>query len=163
MPKPTNIPVISHDWAAVGRDGRAPCVGGESEWFTAGGTLLVGDAVYISAANTVNKSATAATTLGAYVGQVISGTQLDGEYPETLSPIGKTAATVNQKVLVLFSGFAPAIAGAAVAAGDRLTASGAVAGRLITDAAPATGTSMGNAVTAAAGAASGFLIFINHR
>ena len=33
-------------------------VGGQVHRFAAGGTLLVGDAVFISAANTVNKSAT---------------------------------------------------------------------------------------------------------
>lgn len=163
MPRATNIPIISHDWAGSGRDGKAPSVGGECQWFTASGTLLVGDAVYISAANTVAKSATAATTLGAYVGQVISGDTLNGEYPELATAIGKTAATNGQKVLVMYNGIGPAIAGAAVAAGDRITASGAVAGRVITDAAPAAGTSIGNAVTAAAGAASGFLLLINHR
>jgi hypothetical protein len=108
-------------------------LGGQVARYTAGSTLLVGDAVYLSGVNTVDKSTTAANYVG-FVGFVVSGdalgdSQACGEYP-----VGTTAATVNQQVLVQISGIVAAIVGATgFVAGTNFNAvpSAATAGRVI--------------------------------
>lgn len=107
----------------------AGAVGGNISVFTAAATLLVGDAVYLSAADTVNKSATAANYVG-FVGFVVAG---DSNQRNLDDAVAATAATVGQKVLVQTAGIARAIAGATITAGTNFSVvpSAAVAGRVI--------------------------------
>lgn len=103
--------------------------GGIVHLFTAGATLLVGDAVFLSAANTVNKSTTAASYVS-FVGFVVGG---DSNGDRVDDAVGVTAATVGQAVMVQISGIARAIAGAGITAGTstNVVPSAAVAGRVI--------------------------------
>jgi hypothetical protein len=91
--------------------------------------LLVGDAVYLSAANTVNKSTTAANYLG-FIGYVVAGGSNSRRLEDA---VGTAAAASGEVVLVQISGIARAIAGAAVTAGTNFNVvpSAAVAGRVI--------------------------------
>lgn len=134
-------------------------VGGIVHLFTASGTLLVGDAVYLSAAGTVAKSATAANYAG-FVGFVVGG---DANGDAVDSPVGTTAATDTQRVMVQISGVARAIVGATgFTAGTDFTAvpSAATAGRII----PGTtaGQRLGVATTTQATAGGEVKILIQH-
>ena len=134
-------------------------IGGIVHAFTASGTLLVGDAVYLSAANIVAKSATAANYAG-FVGFVAGG---DSTGDIIGSPVGTTAATDGQLVLVQISGIARAIVGATgFTAGSDFTAvpSAATAGRII----PGTtaGQRVGVATTTQATAGGEVKILIQH-
>lgn len=106
-------------------------VGGIVHLFTAASTtLLVGDAVYLSGVGIVDKSATAANYVG-FVGFVVGG---DANGDRTDDPVGTTAATSGQKVLVQISGVARGIVGASgFTAGTNFNAvpSAATAGRII--------------------------------
>lgn len=110
-------------------------VGGIVHQFSAGGTLLVGDAVRISAVDTVNKSATVgdyATFVGFVVGGVSNKFRTD-------DAVGTTAATSGQDVAVQISGVARAIVGAtgftAGTTNIAVAPSAATAGRVIPTAA----------------------------
>jgi hypothetical protein len=106
-------------------------VGGVVHLFTAASTtLLVGDAVYIAGIGIVDKSATASNYAG-FAGYVVAG---DSNNRRLNDPVGTTAATSGQGVLVQVSGVARAIVGASgFTAGTNFTAvpSGATAGRII--------------------------------
>lgn len=165
--KPTKIPFVlldTTDEVALG-----PATGGQVLPFTAGATLLVGDVVYLTTTNTVNKTNVIATVGTGFVGVVVGGAafasdgsvQSDDVNQTTL--VGQTAATVGQRVLVQISGVANVVAGAAVVAGVALTSDTTTSGRVLTNAAGTFGQLLGNAVTAAAGAASVFKMYINHR
>lgn len=94
----------------------------------AAAALNVGDAVYVSAANRVDKVATAnvAKRAGVVVGGFKTGFRT---LPEV--KVGTVAAdAAGQLVLVCFAGRARAVADGVVAAGDRVVAAG-TAGRLI--------------------------------
>lgn len=134
-------------------------VGGHTRLFSAGATLNVGDVVYLSAANTVNKSATAGTVLGKVQGVVVGGYRTDMRALTRKLDIGTQAALVNEAVIVLWAGKYWVVSDAAITAGDLLTAGTATAGRaktgtVTTDvAAGDTGRLIGNALEAAGGAA----------
>ena len=75
-------------------------VGGLVRRFTASGTLLVGDAVYLSAANTVAKSATAANYVG-FVGFVVGGSSLSPTMDvDPTVAVGTTASLTTTDVYV---------------------------------------------------------------
>lgn len=122
---------------------------GQSLMLIAGAALNVGDSVFLSAANTVTAAVTANNALR--IGTVVGGKASRARcYPEV--KIGQPAALLaGDYVIVCFSGKVRAVAGAAVAVGDKL-GFGAVAGRLITTVAAA-GTQFGIALSAAGGAA----------
>lgn len=105
-------------------------VGGILRQYTAGAALLVGDAVFLSGANTVNKSTTASNYVG-FVGFVESGDALD---MNSGFAVGTAAAASGQIVLVREVGIARGIAGVAgFTAGTDFNAvpSAATAGRVI--------------------------------
>lgn len=100
--------------------------GGMVVALTAAAALNTGDAVFLSAAHTVNKSTTAADYL-ALVGVVVGGAQLnDGVTNET----GLLAANANEEVLVLVGGVAKCVADSAITLGTLVTAGVVVAGRV---------------------------------
>lgn len=154
--RPTNYPwIIQND--ALGEDAGAFAVGGIANVYTAGATLLIGDAVFISAAFTVNKSVVAGDRLkraGIVVGgltrSVVSGTL---EALQNLIDVGDQAAVVNDPILVCTSGICYAVADGVIAAGTLVTLSAATAGR-VTAAASAAVTDaegvLGQAIDAAA-------------
>lgn len=141
-------------------------VGGYVEEYKAGAALNVGDLVYVSAANTVNKSATAATVLGKLVGLVVGGAKTGMHALNRKLDVGVQAAALDERVLVLKAGKYWAVSDAAITAGDLLTAGTATAGRVklgtvTTDlAAGDTGRLVGNALEAAAGAAVVILVSV---
>lgn len=159
--RPTNFPWINLS-DQLGEDKGAFAVGGIVIVFTAAAALNVGDAVFLSAAFTVNKSVTAGDQLlsaGFVVGgtprSLQDGTREAGGFLE----IGDAAAAVSDPVLVCVSGVAYAVAGAAITVGALLKFDSATAGRVIAATAP-TGTNgldagrfVGRAIDAAAGAA----------
>lgn len=134
-------------------------VGGRVEVFSAGATLLIGDYVYLSAANTVAKSATLATTKGKGVGVVVGGKKTNMECVSRKLDVGVQAALSTEPVLVQVSGKAWVKAGAAIAVGDALTPSATTSGRVETcaDVLAVDGTGVaniiGNALEAAGAAA----------
>ena len=93
--------------------------GGECLVTTAAGTLLVGDVVYWSAANTVAKSATAAD-YAAFVGVVVGGAQTANLPTTALADVGTNAALVGESVIVQLRGIVTVIAAAAISLGTRL-------------------------------------------
>ena len=141
-------------------------VGGIVHVFSAGGTLLVGDAVRISAADTVNKSTTVgdyATFVGFVVGGVSNSFRTD-------DAVGTTAATSGQDVAVQISGVARAIVGATgfTAGTTNIAAapSAATAGRIIPtaalDATIIAGRALGVPTTTQATAGSEVKVLIRH-
>ncbi len=116
--------------------------------FIAAATLLIGDAVYLTAAGLVNKSATAGN-YSAFIGIVVGGYSFEKEnglsFVSTL--VGNTAALVNELVWVATGGVAYANAGAAITRGNPVGISG-TSGRVDDIAA-------GNAIGIALEAASG--------
>lgn len=155
--KPTNLSfkLSMVDYDAL--DGYS--VGGMCRIFKAGATLNVGDTVYMSAANTVNKSATAGTVLGKVQGVVVGGFRTDMRAMTRKLDVGTQAALVNEPVIVLWSGKFWVVSDAAISAGDILTTGTVTAGRaktgtVTTDlAAGDTGRILGNALELAGGAA----------
>lgn len=141
-------------------------VGGQVHRFAAGGTLLVGDAVFISAANTVNKSLTVGDYAN-FVGFVVGG---DSNGFRTEDAVGTTAATSGQGVMVQISGVARAIVGATgFTAGTTNVAvapSAATAGRVIPtaalDATIIAGRALGVPTTTQAIAGSEVRVLIQH-
>jgi hypothetical protein len=105
--------------------------GGQVQTFVASGTLLVGDAVYLSADNTVAKAAVAANYVK-FIGIVVGGDSLSGfvaQDRDLLSATQLTAALNGKNVIVQTSGVARVISDAAVATGA-VTGSAIVAGRV---------------------------------
>lgn len=129
--------------------------------FTAAATLLTGDVVYISAANTVAKSATAANLAG-FAGVVVGG-RATGYRPITESGrTGITAALVGQEVFVQRSGIVRVVADGVVTVGTTFSVIGATtSGRVI--AGITAGLMVGVPIGSAAGAGSEFLMLISHR
>src|SRR6266496_946549 len=133
--------------------------GGYIEEFAAGAALNVGDAVYVSAAQTVNKSAVAATVLGKIAGIVVGGTKTYMKAVDRKLDVGIQAAATSERVLVLKVGKYWVVSDAAITAGDIITPGTTTAGRVKTGtvttdlAAGDTGRLLGNALEAAAGAA----------
>lgn len=142
---------------AVAGDG----YGGKCITMLAGAALTVGQAVYISAANTVQAGATA--NLAATMGVVVGGKSTKGRcYPEV--KFGDTAAAAaGDWVLVCVEGKCRVLSDAAVAVGAIL-GFGGTAGRLddlTTDATTVVGLRIGKALTVAGGAAAEFDAWIH--
>jgi hypothetical protein len=165
--KPTKLPYTmggTQDDVAL-----SPAVGGPVLPFTAGAALLIGDAVYLSAADTVNKAAVTATLGTSFVGIVVGGADYasDGscitDDVNQAIAVGGAAAGTGERVLVQVSGVAYAIAGASITAGVALMGSAAVAGRVITNAAGTFGQLVGTAITTQVTAGSPVKILIDHR
>lgn len=141
-------------------------VGGIVHRFAAGGTLFVGDAVRISAANTVNKSATVGD-YASFVGFVVGGQANDFRADDA---VGTTAANSGQAVMVQISGIARAIVGAtgftAGATNVAVAPSAATAGRVIPtaalDATIIAGRALGVPVTTQATAGAEVRVLIKH-
>lgn len=109
-------------------------VGGETRTYLAGATLLVGDVVYLSANNTVNKSASASNH-EKVVGVVVGGRSTGMLNALDSADVGTTAATVGRPVVVLRQGRAWVMLDTVTAtdtihAGDRIKPSTGIAGRV---------------------------------
>jgi hypothetical protein len=143
-------------------DGAVDAPGGSVQVYTAGGTLLVGDVVFVSAANTVNKSNTPANYQG-FAGVVVGGTKTDMRVITRRNDYGITAAVVNEKVLVQNSGKAIVIADAATAVAANLTQGATTAGRVDDSASATQGQIIGQSLEAAANAGDKLLALISHR
>jgi hypothetical protein len=130
-------------------------VGGIVIRVLAGATLLLGDVVYYSAADTVNKSATNANYAG-FAGVVVGGQTYDpaGTVMDTSTEVGGTAATVGQWVLVQINGIAFIKSDGAILAGSLVIPDASVAGECdVAGANP--GYTLGTALIAAADGAVG--------
>lgn len=142
---------------AVASDG----YGGDCHIMLAAAALAVGDAVFISAADHVNKGATA--NIVGTMGIVVGGKATRGRcYPE-VKFAEVAAAAAEDWVIVCTRGKARGISDAAVAAGVAL-AFGGTAGRLddvTTDATTVVGTRIGKSLTAAGGAAVEIDVWVN--
>lgn len=103
--------------------------GGQVMLFKAGAALNIGDIVYISAADTVNKSAVAGTFDRKLVGVVVGGKNNDNVIAETASEVGVAAAAANEDVLVMVEGVTFVKADGIIAVGDPFTASTTTAGK----------------------------------
>lgn len=130
-----------------GLDGGAYATGPVCVVAKAGATLLIGDAVFWSAAFTVNKSTTAGDRLKR-AGFVVGGvprSMADYTLEALLNAldIGEIAGNVNDTVLVAVGGIAIGIADSAIAAGAQVTFSATTAGRLVASATAAVTDAMG--------------------
>lgn len=149
--RPTNFPwILTND--ANGEDLGAFACGGYVVVATAAATLLIGDAVFWSAAFNVNKSTTAGDRLkraGIVVGSVPRAVQdYTLEALQSTLDIGDQAALVNQAVLVCHRGIALATADGVIAAGAQVTFSATTAGRVTAAATAAVTDAMGVVATA---------------
>jgi len=92
--RPTTFPWLSNN--ATRQDEAPGAIGGIVELFTAAAALNTGDAVFFSAANTVNKSVTQANYAG-FVGIVVGGALTNDNMVDRP---GVPAANANQRVFV---------------------------------------------------------------
>ena len=156
----TNNPYVRHEPSSA--DNATEYVGGNIARFTAGAALLTGDVVYISAANTVNKSSTAAAYL-AFAGVVVGGQDTFGDCVSNDNDVGITAASASGKwVYVQLTGVAWVVAAAALVAGAPLEVA-TTAGRVDDVATPTSGEVVGISITAASNAGDKVLMLIQHR
>ena len=158
----TNLPFIMNSIS----DDAPPLPGGQVVRLIAGAALNVGDAVYLSAAGTVNKSITPANYQTA-IGIVIGGKQTYGGQGSAgiitaTGQIGTLAANANEYVLVCFSGIFSAVGGAAIAVGAKVSVDTTTAGRVLGGAGAIAGQIIGFAMTACGGAGQQFLLWIDH-
>lgn len=149
--KPTCLPFILTDDHA-GDGGGQFAVGGLCFLAKAAAALLVGDAVFWSAAGTVNKSTVAGDRLKR-AGILVGGA------PRTLADyvqeamvrsgdIGGVASAANDTVLVCYRGVCVAVADGVIAAGAQVTFSAGTAGRITAAASAAVTDAMGVVGTA---------------
>lgn len=154
MPSLPPTQASGFNWIVLSDDPRGLGLGGPVIPLEAAAALNVGDAVFISAANRVNKGVTVADHRRR-CGVVVGGLRTD--FVCGLA-VGTPAATAAGDIVLV--AVAPAvvecIAGAAIAAGDVLKYSTAVAGRVIAGSTPLTIASGAVAVTSTA--ASGDII-----
>lgn len=153
----TNLPYIRHE--PITADDASEYVGGQVVRLTAAATLLIGDCVYLSAANTVDKSTTTANYVS-YIGVVVGGASTHMQCGSNDSDVGVTAALVGKDVLVQVSGIAWVPSAAAFDLGDMLqvaTTAGAV-----DDSTTTANCYVGIALTAASGAAENVRMLIWH-
>jgi hypothetical protein len=107
--------------------------GGIVKVFKAAGALLIGDAVHMSAADTVNKTNVVANYV-TQVGIVVGGFKTDMKILQAAEDIGEQAAgAANELVIVCTHGVCIGVAGAAINAGVRVTGGAATAGRVEAD------------------------------
>jgi hypothetical protein len=163
--RPTNLPLILHNWSATGRDGSPQGLpAGDCLEMLSGAALFIGDFVYISAANTVNKSAVAATVAAAPLGVVVAGYKTNGQYPYTAAPVGVPAFVAcdaaGQQVVVQYDGLALVYCTGALAAGGTVIP-GATAGQVV--AGSTAGQIVGFNVGAVLAGAGWALIKLEHR
>jgi hypothetical protein len=157
--KPTNLPFITAQLTDTG----IAEVGGRTVKFLAAGTLLIGDVVYISAADTVAKSTTNAD-YAAFAGVVVGGQTWDntgnGQAATEAASVGQTAATVGQWVIVQIDGIARIKSDGAILATSLVIPDASVAGECdVAGANP--GYTLGKSIEAAADGATG-RILIRH-
>jgi hypothetical protein len=162
--KPTDLPLILHNWGPNGRDGVPQTLpAGDCIKLIAGAILNVGEYVYISAANTAGKSAVAATVAASPIGVVLSGSSLNDTYPDSYTPAGVpsyVAAQVGGTVIVQYDGLALVYCTGALAVGGTVIPGG-VAGQVV---AGSTATQiLGYNVGAALAGAGWALIKLEHR
>lgn len=148
--KPTCLPwILNND--ANGDDAGAFATGGLVVLAKAAVTLLIGDAVFWSAAGVVSKTTVAGDRLkraGIVVGGVSRGlTDYILEALQTPLDIGEQAALVNETVLVCYRGICVGVTDSAIAAGAQVTFSAATAGRLVVAATAAVTDAMGVVAT----------------
>lgn len=132
-------------------------VGGTVVEFVAAGTLLVGDAVFLTSTDSkggeVNKSATAADYQTA-AGIVVGGESTFMQVGTLSGDVGVTAATVGKRVLVQVNGKVWGVADGTVAVGARVGVGTGAAGRLedttVATAGQTLGISLGAGTTGAA-------------
>lgn len=109
-------------------------VGGQVQSFTAGATLLIGDAVYLNSSAKAVKSTTA-TLYTAFIGFVVGGTSFNKEgqcaIPGDVNTLAATAALADEVVLVQVSGIANAIVASGLTIGAQVVPSGVTAGRVV--------------------------------
>jgi hypothetical protein len=157
MPFPSIFEYVGY--APSRKDGEtAPC-GGEARRLTAGAALNTGDVVYYPASTptAVNKSTTTSLYAG-FAGVVIGTFRVSQNTNATGNSTG-VAVGSGASILVQTSGYAFVVAGAAITAGDRVMASAAVAGRVLTATSP--NSILGIALQAAANAGDVIKIKIN--
>ena len=115
-------------WTAPAPD--VGTTGGRCQPYTAGAALLIGDAVIISAAQTVNKD----TTTGNHfkrIGLVVGGKALFNDVSTDTLDVGDPAAAINDMVFVATEGVTYGIADAtAILVGSPVAPSTTTAGRL---------------------------------
>jgi hypothetical protein len=149
----TNQQWRTHRGSATDQNSAGNGNGGSVESFIASGTLLVGDAVYLSADNTVTKAAVAANYVK-FVGIVVGGDSLNGfiaQDRDLQSATQLTAALNGKNVIVQVSGIARVISDAALTTGA-VTGGAVTAGRVSNTGATA-GQIIGTILAAVAGAA----------
>lgn len=155
MPKPTTH--VGIKFALPGQDATKAAIGGQVVEFKAAAALLVGDVVYYSASDTVNKDAAVLTVAPAFIGIVVGGKATNGEVAESSADLGKTAAAAaNDSVLVQITGIAWTTATAAPAVGAPVIP-GATAGKVVS------GTTAGQVIGVALDNATSLRIKISHR
>lgn len=141
-------------------------IGGEVAEFIAAAALNVGDVVFLSADNTVNKSNTAAN-YNKFIGVVVGGESTGGYIAQDAQLTGTAAVVaasgVGKKVLVQYSGIARVISDAPVASGIPVTTGTTTAGRVIGGATAIAGQIIGTSLTTAAGAAVNIRLLIAPR
>lgn len=159
MPNPTSFSFVE-----IKSSETLGAVGGLVRRFTASGTLLVGDVVYLSGVNTVAKSATVTNYVG-FVGFVVGGSSLSNiSDVDSSVAVGTTAALTGTDVYVQTDGITRGIVGASgFTAGTNFAAmpSAVTAGRIV----PGTtaGQQVGTALTTQASAGSEVFLKIAHR
>lgn len=140
--KPSNFP-----WIRNSEEDLDPgALGGMVMAFTAAVDLNVGDQVFLSAANTVDKSTTQADYAAA-TGVVMGGAAID-MYEVVPFNVGVPAAAANELVLVAWAGRVTVPAEGAISAGNIVGSSAATAGAVVT---PSISGRTALAVTAASG------------
>lgn len=146
--------------AQPGADVTNFAIGGTVTRAKAAGALLIGDVVYISGVDTVNKSAVAATVAAGFIGVVVGGKTTTDDLVEAAARVGSTAASAaNDLVYVQTDGIAYVrCTAAAVAIGVTVIPSG-TAGQVVAGA--VAGQMLGTAIDA--GNASNIRIKIGQR
>lgn len=170
MPNGSNLQWVLHKpVGSTAGDGELGVsgVGGEVKMFTSAAALNIGDLVYFSAADTVNKSAVAATTGIPFAGVVVGGESTNDFIAEDAQLAGAAvvAATsgAGKRTLVQVSGIAWVTSdAAAIAAGLAVTEGTGTAGRVSVTGATA-GQIVGTTVTASAAGATKQKMLIDHR
>lgn len=118
-------------WILLSDDDSAEGVGGLLVVYKAAAALNVGDAVFISAAKTVNKSVTAANH-NKRAGVVVGGQKFGRGVVQRKNDVGTQAAAANEDVYVCIAGICYVVAQAAITAGAPIKLDTTTAGRVLT-------------------------------
>lgn len=146
--RPTNFPYL---WYSTSDNETPLRPGGICVVGTAGASLLIGDAVYLSAVDTFNKSGTVANYAG-LKGIVVGGEQTFMQTHQADALIGSmVAAKTGERVIVMVQGIAKTLSDAALATlNTKITAGATTAGRV-----SSTGAAAGNYIGATLDTAAG--------